>query len=311
MKAYVGITDYDWFRHLASQPHLEEVNFWQPGGSRVFGALQPGELFLFKLHSPRDFIVGGGIFAHATRLPVSLAWEAFGEANGVQSLAEMRERVGRYRRAAVDPREDFTIGCILLEQPFFLPEPLWIPAPRGWAPQIVQGKTYDLRADAGRELWTAVTRAVDATPVAQEWPAQTADTPSDRYGQPVPVRPRLGQGTFRVVVTDAYARRCSVTGERVLPVLEAAHIRPYAEGGDHRVENGLLLRSDLHKLFDRGYVTVTPEHRVEVSRRIREDFDNGRLYYGLHGGEIRVPEEASDHPDPDLLRWHNESTFLG
>ena len=44
------------------------------------------------------------------------------------------------------------------------------------------------------------------------------------YGDPVLVRPRLGQGTFRVLVTDNYRRRCAVTGEKALPVLDAAHI---------------------------------------------------------------------------------------
>jgi putative restriction endonuclease len=104
-----------------------------------------------------------------------------------------------------------------------------------------------------------------------------------RYGEPTLIRPRLGQGLFRVAVTDAYSRRCAVTRERTLPVLEAAHIKPFAAGGDHEVANGLLLRRDLHVLFDRGYVTVTPDYRFEVSRRIREEFENGRDYYVLHG----------------------------
>ena len=82
---------------------------------------------------------------------------------------------------------------------------------------------------------------------------------------------RLGQGAFRIVVTDTYDRRCALTGERTLPVLEAAHIKPYSSGGAHDITNGLLLRSDLHTLFDRGYLTVTPEYRLEVSRRIREE----------------------------------------
>jgi len=62
MKIWVGVTDDDWFA-LLSQLRPDEVNFWQPGGSRTFRALQPGELFLFKLHSPKNFIVGGGHFA--------------------------------------------------------------------------------------------------------------------------------------------------------------------------------------------------------------------------------------------------------
>src|SRR5262245_60823069 len=72
MQAYVGVTDGDWFEVLRAQPSIDEVNFWQPSGNRVFRALAPGELFLFKLHSPHNYIVGGGLFAHATILPISL-----------------------------------------------------------------------------------------------------------------------------------------------------------------------------------------------------------------------------------------------
>jgi len=311
MQAYVGITDYEWYQLLASRPQRDEVNFWQPGGRRIFRALQPGELLLFKLHAPRHSVVGGGFFAHATRLPVSLAWEAFGEANGVTSLAEMRTRIEKYRKAPAEPHGDYTIGCILLEQPFFLRQDAWIPAPPDWHPNIVQGKTYDLNAEPGRALWGRVEAAIRTPGAAQQWPAAWRDPGPPRYGEPTLMRPRLGQGSFRILVTDAYERRCAVTGERVLPVLEAAHIRPYASGGEHRVDNGLLLRSDLHTLFDRGYVTVTPTLELEVSRRIREDFANGRHYYALHGEAVRAPENPTERPAADFLRWHNEGVFLG
>jgi putative restriction endonuclease len=310
LKAFVGITDYEWYRLLAGLPGLEEVNFWQPGGSRLFRALQPGELFLFKLHAPRRSIVGGGFFAHSTLLPVDLAWEAFGEANGARSLAEMRARIEQYRRVPAQPHERYTIGCILLEQPFFLPESHWIPAPPDWHPNVVQGKTYDVRAEPGRSLWLQADAAIRAGGGIPE-PAAVEDGERPRYGEPILYRPRLGQGSFRVLVTDAYERRCAVTAERVLPVLEAAHIRPYTAGGEHRVDNGILLRSDLHTLFDRGYLTVTTELRLEVSRRIREDFDNGRHYYALHGGAVRPPAAPGQRPSVEFLRWHNEQAFLG
>src|ERR1700748_928678 len=119
---YVGITDYDWFRFLSALPRAEEINFWQPGGRTNFRALHAGELFLFKLHAPRNFIVGGGVFARANILPASLAWEAFGINNGAASLVEMRARIAHYRHQADDPREDYAIGCRVLTQPFFLPE---------------------------------------------------------------------------------------------------------------------------------------------------------------------------------------------
>jgi putative restriction endonuclease len=82
VKLYVGITDFDWFQFLSAQLTVDEANFWQPGGRTNFRALEPGELFLFKLHSPRNFILGGGVFARADILPLSLAWDAFGTSNG-------------------------------------------------------------------------------------------------------------------------------------------------------------------------------------------------------------------------------------
>ena len=76
---------------------------------------------------------------------MSLAWEAFGEKNGAASLQEMRARWRGTGTAAEDPRVDYTIGCILLEQPFFLAEADWIPAPADWSRNIVRGKGYDAR----------------------------------------------------------------------------------------------------------------------------------------------------------------------
>ncbi|MDH2345481.1 hypothetical protein [Bradyrhizobium sp. SSUT77] len=130
------MTDLDWFEFLSARS-VDEVNFWQPGGRSQFRALQPGELFLFKLHSPNNFIVGGGLFGHASIVPISLAWEAFGDKNGAASLDEMRGRVARNRREPVDFRTDYSIGCRILEQPFFWPRDLWLPIADRWAPSIV------------------------------------------------------------------------------------------------------------------------------------------------------------------------------
>ncbi len=114
-----------------------------------------------------------------------------------------------------------------------------------------------------------------------------------------------------MVFTDLYARRCAVTQERTLPALEAAHIRPYAEGGAHEPSNGVLLRRDLHSLFDAGYVTITASLRFEVGPRIREEFDNGKHYYARHVREIDLPTNVRWRPNPKVLRWHNEERFNG
>jgi putative restriction endonuclease len=132
-----------------------------------------------------------------------------------------------------------------------------------------------------------------------------------QYGSPVLTFPRLGQGAFRILVTDAYERQCAVTSERTLPALDAAHIKPYSESGMHLVSNGILFRRDLHALFDKGYITITPTMHIEVSRRIKEEFENGRDYYRHHGGSIRLPINPSDRPSAEFLEWHNSNVYRG
>jgi putative restriction endonuclease len=113
------------------------------------------------------------------------------------------------------------------------------------------------------------------------------------------------------MVTDAYQRRCAVTQERTLPALEAAHIKPDKDSGPLIVNNGVLLRSDIHRLFDTGYVTISPEYRFEVSRRIKEEFENGRDYYAMHGRSLHLPFQQTQRPSPEFITWHNENVFRG
>ena len=302
VKLVVAVTDGQWFERLRQKPDLGEVKFWAPS-AKGFQALGPGELFLFKLHAPQDVIVGGGIFTYANKLPCWLAWDSFGEGNGARSAREMRKRIARYRRDTSADRHDFEIGCRILTQPFFFDEADWLAAPN-WSPNIVAYKTYSTANADGLHLWEAVQDRLTRVNVPQL--AEAA-----RFGSPQLIRPRLGQGAFRVLVKDIYERRCAVTQERTLPALEAAHIRPYSDGGTHEERNGLLLRRDIHSLFDAGYVTVTPELDFEVSGRIKEEFENGRDYYALHGRRIRAPAVARHRPDPVALTWHNENCFVG
>ena len=305
MKLYVGVTDNDWYRFLSQLPNVDEVNFWQPRGSSQFRALQPGELFLFKLHSPENFIAGGGFFTHSSLLPLSWAWDSFGEKNGAATLLEMRSKITRYR-SVPDPHDDFRIGCIILQHPFFLPQSDWIPIPSDF-PLNIPGKTYDFESKTGQELWSAIQMHAQSRPVIKN---QVADG-QVMWGNPVLVRQRLGQGGFRTLVADTYRRRCAVTQEKALPALEAAHIRPVTQEGKHRLDNGLLLRSDVHKLFDAGYVTITPDYKFRASRKLKEEFHNGEEYFKLDGNNIWLPRDSDSRPNREFLEWHSDRVFRG
>lgn len=303
MRFWVGVTDQDWFEHLRALAP-DEVNFWQPSAGRRAVRLEAGAPFLFKLHAPRNYVVGGGFYVRYSALPARLAWEAFGAKNGVQDYAQLRRRVERYRTTA--SAGDPVIGCNILNAPVFLEEKDWVPVPESWAPNTQQGRTFDTAENDGLRLWNAIGVHL----LRKTLDTQQVDAP--RLGAEYLTRARLGQGAFRVLVTEAYDRRCAITGERTLPVLETAHIKPFAQTGPHVVSNGLLLRSDLHILFDDGYVTVTDGYLVEVSNRIKEQFENGREYYQYRGMQLKkLPDGADDRPAGDLLRWHNEHVYLG
>ncbi|MFC2094426.1 HNH endonuclease [Bacteroidota bacterium] len=300
MKFWVGITDRKWFNYLSSISP-DEVNFWRPGG-KGFGAIAIGEPFLFKLHSPINKIVGGGIFIRSEKLPLSLAWDAFKEKNGASTLGELRNLINTHRST---PESDPQIGCIILNQPFFFADDQWIDVPSSFAPNIVTGKTYDTNERDGMRLWGEVLLRLNVNTrngmVAEPLPA---------YGNEYLIKSRLGQGAFRILVTGAYNRKCAISGEKALPVLQAAHIKPFNEQGPNSVSNGLLLRSDLHILFDRGYITVTSEYKIDVSRRIKEEFNNGKHYYAFHGKELyALPKIIEDRPNLNFIRWHNENIF--
>jgi len=307
MKLYVGITDTNWFRYLRSS-NADEMNFWRPKATNQFKALEPGELFLFKSKYPHHRIVGGAFFVRHTTLSLDLAWKAFASANGTDSMEKFRGMIQGHRK---DNEFNPIIGCTILTQPFYLEDDETIDPPSDWSGNIVTGKSYEIATGSeGLRLFEQAQAVFSAS-----YPRNSTDKPYepiDRFGKPQLVAPRLGQGGFRILVMDAYSRKCAITGEKTLPVLEAAHIKPYSEEGPHEVSNGIFMRSDLHTLFDGGYLTLTREFNIEVSKRIREEFSNGREYYALHGRKlVTLPENPSSRPNLSHLEWHQNNRFLG
>ncbi len=310
MRFYVAVTDNRWFANLA-RLRPDEVNFWRPSGTG-FGALEPGELFLFKLHSPLNVIAGGGFFVRFERLPLWLAWDAFGAKNGAATLEELLVLVSSHRRdPAGRASVETEVGCVILNEPFFLSEGSWIGPPDDWSTNIVTGKRYDSDAEVGRKVWNKVigVLAEGAECLPQ---GHVLDPAQPRYGAEYLAKCRLGQGGFKIAVGSAYRWRCAICGEKTKPVLEAAHIKPFSASGPSRTENGLLLRADLHKLFDKGYLTVTSEYRIEVSRRLEEEFENGKDYYPFHGRPlVALPSAGRERPNKEYLDWHNANVYRG
>jgi putative restriction endonuclease len=257
---YVGVTDGDWFRFLSRRPGITEVNFWQPVDTRRFGALIPGELFLFKLKAPDHFIAGGGLFVTANAYPTSLAWAAFGEGNGVASLDELRQRIGRlsrpFRDQPFDTTRDPPIGRRILEEPFFFPRDRWIPVPSKLVPE----------------------------------PRSGAYLRYGHRGRPIPLG--SGNGETRKDRSGADRADCPVRDPR--PDRTPARPRCFPRRGNGRLRPPLRAhgREDAADPRCRPYPSVwgwqprNSQWAATANRHSSEDFENGRHYYQMHGQSL-------------------------
>ena len=225
----VGNTDGEWFDFLLAQPQLHEANFWRPS-PQPFRAIGSGELFAFRLKNPRNRIGGFGVLSDSTVLPLQVAWETFGIANGAPDFEALCRLIAKLRPdEVVGPATN--IGCRVLVETVFLRPEQWFELPATWAPNIVSGKGFSTDDPDGLALWQRLQNAASSPP--QELVSGFAEA-SPRFGEPRLIPPRLGQGAFRVAVTEAYERRCALTDGKVLPALDAAHIVPYGEGARSR-----------------------------------------------------------------------------
>jgi putative restriction endonuclease len=304
VRAYVGVTDNDWYGYLAARPDLREVNFWRPRDAREFKVIGPGDPFVFKTRSPWNQLVGGGVFEAFVTLTISSAWDFFGEGNGVSSHDELVVRLCAITGESPSQIGDREIGCVLLRDVSFFPEDSLLPAPVSFSRNIVQGKSFGY---PGEDV--VVDSAVELILGGAGFAVREVENLGPTRGTPRLVVPRLGQGGFKAVVQQIYGRRCAVTEHKIVPTLQAAHIVPVSMGGEHRADNGLLLRSDVHTMFDRGYLGIDPEYRLRVSPRLKAEFSNGDELYSREGELISLPRLNRDRPSPEFLAWHMDAVF--
>lgn len=105
------------------------------------------------------------------------------------------------------------------------------------------------------------------------------------------IKTRRGQAAFREALFDAYEARCCFTGCKVADVLGAAHISSHSEETNYQISNGLLLRTDIHTLFDLHLIAVDQWNKIRVSKRLKDS-----EYQKLDGKVIELPSKLADHP---------------
>lgn len=112
---------------------------------------------------------------------------------------------------------------------------------------------------------------------------------------------RQGQAAFRERLLLAYDGRCAITGCSTAEVLQAAHIEPYDGPATNQTSNGVLLRADLHTLFDKGLLWIEADYSVGLADEVKDP-----AYRRLAGKTLALPRRSTDRPSKAALREHRQ-----
>lgn len=285
----VSPTDIDWFRFIRSEGITSNVNFWTPTDWKI-SKLSRGDKLYFMLKSPIRKIGGYGIFREYKTITTSGAWNEFGLNNGCATKQEMIERLDAYKaKNSTDSKsvEESVIGAIVLDSLVMFDDNEFI-------------KAEEVGIDFSRYI-VKIKYFEDVEPVTVE--TQTTTEPfkpltldAQKVKKARIVSERVGQPKFKARVESAYGFKCCVSGDATQELLEAAHIQPYQSSESNHVQNGLLLRVDFHKLFDRGLMHIDNEYVIRISSKVTNEY-----YRGFDGKRITLPKDENYHPSRGAL----------
>jgi hypothetical protein len=176
-----------------------------------------------------------------------------------------------------------------------------------WATAVLKGERASHEAERGADAFSfeEILANVESSEETSEYfDPQTVRDARERIAASIVYR--RGQAGFRRRLLEAYERRCAITGCDVEAVLEAAHIIPYQGKETNHPANGLLLRADLHTLFDLGLITVDPDKLTVV---IAPEL-SGTHYQALDGKPLRLPVGTTNYPSKAALDEHQWKYFL-
>lgn len=286
----ISPTDIDWFKFLRTEGLNSEINFWTPTPWNV-SRLAKGDKLYFMLKSPIRKIGGYGQFVEYKNMSVNDAWNKYGYKNGCASKKELIERLDSYKASnSTDERSvtETEIGCIVLTNAMYFDDDKFMDLDNyeiDFSRFIVKIKYFNELDPLETEI-NATIKDFELLPAT-----------SEKLKKSRLVTERKGQGNFRAIITRAYSNKCCITNESTPELVEAAHIQSYIDENSNHVKNGLLLRVDLHKLYDNGLMYIDESFVIHISPEVKSAY-----YRELNGKTISLPTNLNDYPSKDALK---------
>jgi putative restriction endonuclease len=286
----ISPTDNSWFEFLKANEYNSYINFWTPTPWNI-RKLKQGDRWYFLLKSPIRKIGGFGEFHEYKNLTANNAWQEFGQRNGrsekdqfvssIQSYIDKNSK--NYGNIPIDINT-YEIGCIVLNNCEFWDEEKFQTLEEqelDFSDQIVKYKYFETDTPFTN------TNTYDSFTVLNE--------SREEYRRSV--NQRKGQGEFKGKILKAYCNACCISGETCPELLEAAHLQSYLSENSNHVQNGILLRVDLHRLFDCGLLYIDEDYIIHISSILTNE-----LYTKFQGHKISLPQNEENHPSLASLK---------
>ena len=280
MSFIIAPTDLEWFEFQKMNQFNDKINFWTPTDWR-FKALQPGEMVVFEMKGPGPAMIGGyGAVLEYRFQSLDKTWKEFGRRNGYENKSALVGALSKHN--TFDASQG--IGCLVLGDVVFFDSP--VPVPKGiiFSKNTVKYSKYDVPFPFAK-----------LSPVVNDF-VLVQNTKKKKKIQSV--SQREGQSQFHTMVSVAYGHKCCISGEETPELLQAAHIQDYISKDSHHIQNGLLLRVDLHTLFDNGLLAIDSNYKVHVSSLVKSP-----EYQKYDNCTISLPMNPSHHPSVAALNF--------
>lgn len=303
--------DHSWYSIIKSEyfsAGTNSTNFWtvecEQDLDPALRTFEPGTMVLYVLdHHDHSFVVGGGFFLSWVFLNPKQLWEILGVRNGSHSYEDFFDKV-----RALGGNEDSVLASSVLNGTFILTrrDSIMIPDEfRAHFQDLPARSLLSLDEPIGKYLEKIVNevRVAMLDAYGQHWPGiyyVASNRNSRSYIQ-----------GFTARVMNAYEFRCAITGTSARPVLEVAHLQPFYDHNFQSVQNGILLRCDVQKMFNTGYITLEykndDEIAVKVSRTIKSVWAEDYAVY--NGKKIFLPKDRALWPKKEYIEWHQKNCF--
>ena len=285
------------------------TNFWtvkQGEAPDELAGLKPGSLVLNVVDEGDHFyIVGGGYFLNWGELKPVEAWERFGVRNGYSSFDDLKEEIAKQGGNA-----DSTLISTILFGTFIFSRHEVLMVPDEFKAEFSGGKSRFMLS-VNEPLGRYLERMLRDRRAGLNSDEYSSDWRGIYYLAARHVEHSDIDG-FYAAVLAAYNFKCAVTGSEVQPLLDVANIQPCYSNTFQSVQNGILMRTDLHRLFSEGYITLRYTQdlsaiEVMVSKTIKTV--GGADYLQYDGRRLTLPADKTKWPKREYLEWHQHKCF--